>query len=51
LLPNKSELGPNFNLFKASVDEIEQASGLDFLAPLPDALEKRLEETISTSKW
>lgn len=51
MMPNKADLGFNFNLFRVSVDEIEQASGLDFFASLPDPLEKGIEETISTARW
>lgn len=51
MMPNESNLGFNFNRFKVSVDEVEKATGLDFLAPLADNLENRLEETISTDRW
>lgn len=51
MMPNDAGLGNNFNLFKASVDDIERATRLDFMAWLPDELENRLEQTISTARW
>lgn len=51
MMPNKPNLGNNFNLFKVSVNDVERATGLDFMASLPDELENRLEETISSARW
>ncbi len=51
MVPNSAGLGNNFNLFKASVDDVERATGLDFMAWLPDEIENRLEQTISTARW
>jgi len=37
--------------FKLTIDEVESLSGIDFLAHLPDFLEKRLESRVNLAFW
>jgi len=41
----------NFTNFLTSVDMIEQRTGLDFLADLPDEIENRLEAQVASRLW
>jgi DNA/RNA endonuclease G (NUC1) len=34
-----------------SVDEVEEATGLDFCSELPDDVESRLESECNPNKW
>ena len=43
--------GKPLSRFLASIDEIEQRTGLDFFSELPDAREDALERTRSTEGW
>ncbi len=51
LIPNKGGLGYKFAEYKTTVDVIEKATGLDFLATLPDDIENKIEQNISTVRW
>lgn len=51
LIPNKPGLGYDFLSYRTTIDVIEQATGLDFLAPLPDEVENKLERNIATTRW
>ncbi len=37
--------------FAVSVDSVETVTGLDFFAPLPDDMEKRMEATVTFDDW
>ena len=41
----------NLKTFVVSVDEIEQLTGIDFFAQLPDSLERTLEASTTTKGW
>lgn len=43
LIPNESQRGKKYREFQVSVDEIEEITGLDFFAELPDDIEDVLE--------
>ena len=50
LLPNESN-DASLNSFITTVDKIEQLTGIDFFASLPNQTEELLESTIVTSNW
>lgn len=49
VMPNKAN--KNIYKFAVSVDEVEEATGLDFFSKLPTALQNRLESECDTRKW
>ena len=50
LLPNESN-DASLNSFITTVDKIEQLTGIDFFASLPNQTEELLESSIVTSNW
>ena len=50
ILPNEGSDRP-LEDFAVTVDVVEKATGLDFFSSLPQAVQKRLESTISISAW
>ena len=48
LLPNQKQSGLEPQDFQVTVDEVEQQTGLDFFAHLPDSLEDQLESRLSS---
>lgn len=51
ILPNESLTGRNFPEFLATIDEVEAATGLDFLSRLEDERERSLESRRAQSVW
>lgn len=51
LLPNRSLSGHSFDEFLVSIDEIEKATGLDFLSALPSQVQKQVESNARDSVW
>lgn len=51
LIPNEGGLGYKFAAYATTVDTIEKATGLDFLAILPDDIENKIEQKIATVRW
>lgn len=49
IMPNR----PNKNIYKfaVSVDEVEEATGLDFFSALPSKEQTKLEAECDTKKW
>ena len=50
ILPNEGSDRP-LEDFAVTVDVVEKATGLDFFSTLPQAVQKRLESTITVSAW
>ena len=50
ILPNEGSDRP-LEDFAVTVDVVEKATGLDFFSALPQAVQKRLESTITVSAW
>lgn len=50
ILPNTSCTGTIYD-YAVSIDEVEQRTGLDFYAPLPDEIETPVEESKDISHW
>lgn len=50
LVPHKESHEPLYN-YVVSVDELEQLTGVDFFASLPDAIENKLESSRSYKHW
>ena len=50
ILPNEGSDRP-LEYFAVTVDVVEKATGLDFFSTLPQAVQKRLESTITVSAW
>ena len=50
ILPNEGSNRP-LEEFAVTVDTVEKATGLDFFSTLPQAVQKRLESTITVSAW
>lgn len=50
IMANKGSKKP-LSFFAVSVDEVEEATGLDFFNELPDEIEKDLESQIDISAW
>lgn len=50
ILPNEGSDRP-LEDFAVTVDVVEKATGLDFFSALPNAVQERLESTISVSAW
>jgi endonuclease G len=46
LLPNRSLRGENYRDYSVSVDDLEQITGIDFFADLPDIDENLLEQSV-----
>ena len=46
LMPNTNSKGLSYHEKSVSVDELEELTGIDFFADLPDKLESRLEEKV-----
>ncbi|NLS97325.1 MAG: DNA/RNA non-specific endonuclease [Planctomycetaceae bacterium] len=51
LMPNRVLFGRQFEDFLVSIDEIEKATGLDFLSNLPDDAEEKLESAKAHRAW
>jgi endonuclease G len=51
LLPNQSLSGQHYNQYLRSIDEIEAATGLDFLSALPAAVQQNLESQPAPAVW
>ena len=49
IVPNKA--AKNIYRFAVSVDDVEEATGLDFFSALPDEVESRLEAECQPNKW
>ena len=49
IMPNKAN--KNIYKFAVSVDEVEEATGLDFFCKLPKTLQDRIEAECDTRKW
>ena len=49
IVPNKA--GKNIYKFAVSVDDVEEATGLDFFSELPNDVESRLESECNPNKW
>jgi endonuclease G len=47
IFPNKKIQGSNLDPFRATIDEIETATGIDFLPDLPNSIETRIERNRS----
>ncbi|MFM7731054.1 MAG: DNA/RNA non-specific endonuclease [Flavobacteriales bacterium] len=50
LLPNAGSYNP-LQSFAVSVDQLEQITGIDFYASLPDAEEQALEASVDVGQW
>ncbi len=51
VLPNESLTGHEYSEFLTSIDEIEAATGLDFLSALPVGVQDRVESVTAGSVW
>jgi endonuclease G len=51
LMPNERLSGRHYREFLASIDEIETATGLNFLSELPLAVQSALESQTATEVW
>jgi endonuclease G len=51
LINQQQEGRESLNNFITNVDSVEDETGLDFFADLPDALEEHLESAVPTSLW
>ncbi|GAB4267602.1 MAG: DNA/RNA non-specific endonuclease [Candidatus Rifleibacteriota bacterium] len=51
LIPQTVKGNERLDQFITSIDEIEKLTGLDFLAPLSDENEERLESTVPNRMW
>jgi len=51
LLPNRSLSGQHYSQYLRSIDEIEAATGLDFLSALPVAVQQNLESQPAPAIW
>jgi endonuclease G len=51
LLPNQSLSGRNYSEFLESIDNIEAATGLDFLSALPVVLQQSVESQAAATVW
>lgn len=51
LVPNAEQSGKDFARYATSVDEVEQATGLDFLSALPEGLEAEVERRLLRTAW
>ncbi|MEM0519511.1 DNA/RNA non-specific endonuclease [Aequorivita flava] len=50
LIPNKPSR-ESFYEYAVSIDEIEDATGIDFFPQLPDSIENEMEQTINLKVW
>ena len=50
ILPNKGTKKP-LDSFVTSVDEVEEATGLDFFSELPKEVQDRLEAKSNAAEW
>ena len=51
LLPNKALFGEKLPKYVVSINKVEEMTGIDFFAKLPDALEQRLEQQADWKAW
>lgn len=50
IMPNE-DIEDTFKNYAVSIDEVENATGLDFFPALEDDVEKKIESTLNMSKW
>jgi len=50
LMPNV-DIEDTFKNYAVTIDEVEEATGLDFFPALDDDLEEKIESTLNMSKW
>ena len=51
MLPNKALTGRSYKEFLTTIDQIEAATGLDFLATLPTDVQEKVESKKASSVW
>jgi endonuclease G len=51
MLPNETLSERTFDEFLAPIDDIERATGLDFLSSLPEAVQRKIESKKSEAVW
>lgn len=51
MMPNQTLTGHHYSEFLCTIDEIEEATGLDFLSALPDRVQKDVESVVAPSVW
>ena len=51
LLPNKALFGEKLPKYVVSINKVEEVTGIDFFAKLPDAIEQRLEQQADWKAW
>ena len=49
-MPNK-DINDTFKNYAVTIDEVEDATGIDFFPELDDKLENKIESTLNMSKW
>ncbi len=50
IMPNEN-ITSTFKNYVVSIDEVEEATGIDFFPELEDKLENKIEERVNMSKW
>jgi len=50
IMPNK-DINDTFKNYAVTIDEVEDATGIDFFPELDDKLENKIESTLNMSKW
>jgi endonuclease G len=51
MVPNEKLTGRHYSEFLTTIDEIEKATGLDFLSALPEAVEDSIESQRASHIW